>query len=65
MVIQELKFIEYIKHLKKSLAQRIKFGSSLLGEENLQEDLSRVCEFRSLVKNRLVLIAQAYTHTKI
>ena len=43
-------------------ARRIKFGSSLLGEENLQENLSRVCEFRSLVKNRLILIAQVYTH---
>ena len=25
---------------------------------------SRVCKFRSLIKNRLVLIAQAYTHTQ-
>ena len=45
MVIQELKLIEHIKHLKKSLAQRIKFGSSLLGED-LQKDLS--IEFVSL-----------------
>ena len=34
--------------LKMSVARRIKFGSSLLGED-LQEGLSRVCEFRSLV----------------
>jgi len=40
MVIQELKLIEHIKHSKRSLAQRIKFGSSQLGEEDLQEDLS-------------------------
>ena len=35
MVIQELKLIEHI-----NLARRIKFGSSLLEEEDLQEDLS-------------------------
>ena len=49
--------------LKMSLPRRIKFGSSLLREENKQEDLFRVCKFRSLVKNRLALFAQAYTHT--
>ena len=57
MVIQELKLKEHIKHSKKSLARRIKFGSSLLGEEDLQEDLFRVCKFKSLIKNRLVLSA--------
>ena len=35
-------------------------GSCLLGEEDLQDDLSRFCEFRYHVKNRLALIAQAY-----
>ena len=38
MVIQEL--IENIKYSRWSLAQRIKFGSSLLREEDLWEDLS-------------------------
>ena len=46
MVIQELKLIEYIKHSKGSLTRKIKFVSSQLGEEDLQEDLS--IEFVSL-----------------
>ena len=45
MVIQELKLIEHIKYSRWSLARRIKFGSSLLGED-IQEDLS--VEFMSL-----------------
>ena len=46
MVIQELNLFEHIKHSKRSLAQRIKFGSSLLEKEDLQENLS--IEFVSL-----------------
>ena len=49
--------------LKMESNSENKFGSCLLREEDLQEDLSRVCEFRSLVKNRLILSAQAYLHT--
>ena len=40
MVIQELKLIGHIWYSNWSLAQRIKFESSLLREEDLQEDLS-------------------------
>ena len=46
MMIQELKLIEYIKHSKRSVTQRIKFESTLLVKEDLQEDLS--IEFVSL-----------------
>ena len=62
MVIQEFKLIEHIQHSRWSLARKSKFGSSLLEEEDLQENLSRVCEFRSLIKNKLVLSDQA-SHT--
>ena len=46
MMIQELKLIKHIEYSRRSLAQSIKFGSSVLEEEDLQEDLS--IEFVSL-----------------
>jgi len=38
---------------------------SIWRRKSIRKLESRVCEFKSLVKNRLALIAQAYTHRKI
>ena len=57
-----------IKYSRRSLAlhglslDQVNIVKKIYSRRRLE---SRVCKFRINVKNRLVLIAQAYTHTKV